>query len=166
NTRLVHFEHLGGRKALNVAGAARQALLGDQLGAALGVSSLVLRDVEVFRLEDRVLDVLAEQPRIVAAPGADHHAPAFGMGLVCEARYRNGARALQRIAPRDIPFACHVPSSSQFRCSANTMPASRCQPTSTASPTAGAAASWRFGSCTTTRSAGDRRTCSSSTAPR
>src|SRR6266568_42113 len=50
-------------------------------------------------------------------------------------------------------------------CCAKTIPASRRQPTSTASPTLGIAPPPRFGSCTTTRSAGDRRTCNSSTAP-
>ena len=57
-------------------GAARQPLLRHHLGAARGVAGLILRHLEALRLEQRVLDVLCKKPGIVAAPGADHDAPA------------------------------------------------------------------------------------------
>ena len=135
------------------------------------IAGLVLHHLQALRLEDRVLDVLGEQARIVAAPGADHDAPALRTrraGKRTPVR-GHGASALQRLRGARIVLFVMFDSSSfvQIRCvCAKTMPASRCQPTSTSSPTAGAAASPRFGSCTTTRSAGDRRTCISSTAPR
>ena len=166
NARLVHLEHLRGRKALDVAGAARQALLGHHLGAARAVAGLVLRDVEALRLEQRVLDVLGEQARIVAAPGADDDAPALRLrGAAQQGRHCDRAEAqAQRVTTREVCLSCSTPPFVQlalqrpFRRRA----ASRPRPSS---PTAGAA-SPRFASCTTTRSAGDSRTCSSSTAPR
>ena len=55
----------------DVLGAMRQLLLGVQLGDARDLVADVLDDVDAGRLQDRVVDVLAQQPRIVAAPGAD-----------------------------------------------------------------------------------------------
>ena len=139
-----------------------------------GRRGLVLRDLVALGLEERILDVLGEEARIVAAPGADHDAPA----PLGEARSRCIGRAAAPAASPsafsasrrvtlqfvfDMFLSLRKPGSFIRRRPA---PASRGQPTSTASPTAGAAASPRLGSCRTTRSAGDRRTCSSSTAPR
>ena len=58
------------------------------------VAGLVLRDVEALRLEQRVLDVLGEQARIVAAPGADDDAPALGLrGAAQQGRHCDRAEA-------------------------------------------------------------------------
>ena len=109
---LVHLEHLGGREALDVARAARQALLGHHLGAARAVAGLVLRDLEALRLEQRVLDVLGEQARVVAAPGADDDAPALGLRGAAQRRPALRPRrgpSPQRIATREVCLSCSTP---------------------------------------------------------
>ena len=169
---LVHLVHVGGREALDVARAARQAPLGQHLGAARRVAGLVLHDLIALGLQERVLDVLGEEPGVVAAPGADDDAsrPAH---RACPRAKRQGRRAggeaegLERIASTRCRDVMSVPPLRR-RSLARQRPiprraASRPRPCRRAP---GRAASPRFGNCTTTRSAGDRRTCSSSTAPR
>ncbi len=71
---VVHLEHLQRRKALDVDRTARQPTLRQHLGAALRRAGLVLHDLPAVLDQDRLLDVLVEQARIVAAPGADDDA--------------------------------------------------------------------------------------------
>ncbi len=71
---LVDLVHVVGRQALDVGRAAAQRLLGHHLGAARRRLGLVLDDVPALGREQRRLDVLGEQARIVAAPGADDDA--------------------------------------------------------------------------------------------
>ena len=68
---VVHLEHVERGEALHVGGAARQAALGQHLGAPLRIAGLVLDDLPAVLDQDRLLDVLVEEARIVAAPGAD-----------------------------------------------------------------------------------------------
>ena len=145
---LVHLEHVGGGKPLNVGGAARQALLGDHLAAAWRVAGLILRDVVALRLEERILDVLRQQPRIVAAPGADHDAAAFRAGIAQKRRQRRARQGPVRVsADASLSYgSCSVLRFCQFDLSAKTIPASRCQPTVTSSPNgrSGFAAVWQL----------------------
>src|SRR3954471_4800599 len=166
NARLIHLVHKRRGEALDIARAARQPPFGEHLAAAGRVIRLILRHLVTLRLENRILHVLREQARIVTAPSADHDGPARGTRAAQDCGCREGAKTDAECAtPRE--FSRHSPSSVfvQFSFCANTMPASRCQATVTSSPTA-IATSPRFASCTTTRSAAERRTCNSSTAPR
>ena len=140
NARLVHLEHLRGGEALDVGRAARQAPLGHHLGAARGVARLILRDLEALRLQDRVLDVLREQARVVAAPGADDDAARCACAGRSNAGRRHRSEAeTQCVTPRE--FACHVPSSVSFSSVSAQTPCRHrdAKPPSTSSPTAGAA---------------------------
>ncbi len=61
-------------EAGDVHGAARQHLLRAQLGKSWRLVADVLHHLHALRLQDRIVDILAQQPRVVAAPGADNAA--------------------------------------------------------------------------------------------
>ncbi len=83
-------------KGLHIARAARQALLGDHLGAARRVGLGILHHLPALRLEERHLDVLVQEIGVVPAPGADDDLLALlgrGRPRAQEGRCRQGRRA-------------------------------------------------------------------------
>src|SRR5262249_29016379 len=145
--------------------------------AALGIAGLVLDDLPAVLDEDRLLDVFMQEPRVVPTPGADHDlalalrtARARPAGNArCRQRRRSGDDAPARQGGSSVIAHCHLLARlppPHGPAPANTMPLAASQPTCTASPTRGTSLPARLGTCTTTRSFAEMRTCRSTVAPR